>query len=200
MMLRKSLFFAAPVYWYVPLTEANGLLLENDAAFPDRTLRNRFVFTGKTGVQQISIPLQADSRKLEYKKVEIAYQERWQSHLINALRTAYGKSPFFEFYDYRFEPLIRQGHRFLWDLNMDLLKLSLDCLKLSLPIQTAAPEAGVASPEPELHEQTYYQVFGDVNGFVSGLSILDLLFNEGVNAPEVLRSMQNNQQNFRQIQ
>lgn len=199
-MLQKNLFFAAPVHWYVPLLDTDILLLENDAAFPDRTLRNRLVFTGKSGVQQISIPLQADSRKLEYQKVEIAYQERWQNHLINALRTAYGKSPFFEFYDYRFEPLIRQGHRYLWDLNMDVLKLSLDCLKLPVKLKTADSEAGLASSEPELNEQPYYQVFGDVNGFVSGLSILDLLFNEGVNAPDVLRRMQNNQQNFRQIQ
>jgi len=45
---------------------------------------------------------------------------------------------------------------------------------------------GVSAHFEEGFDKTYYQVFATETGFISNLSILDLLFNEGMNAASIL--------------
>ncbi len=194
-VISLPLYFAAPVYWYAEIADADILVLGDEFPFPGRTARNRINFCGKAGIQTISIPLQTESRKAGYMKTEISYRERWQGVLINALRTAYGKSPFFEYYDYRVETLIKKEYRFLWELNLDMLRLTIDCLKMNTDIRISDDlymETG--EPVKEIISMPYYQVFADLNGFTPGMSILDLLFNEGVDAGIILLNMKNKSQ------
>lgn len=189
-VISLPLYFAAPVNWYAEIADADILVLGDEIPFPGRTARNRISFCGKTGIQTISIPVQTESRKTGYMKTEISYRERWQGVLINALRTAYGKSPFFEYYDYRIEALIKKEYRFLWELNLDMLRLTIDCLKMKTDIRISDDlymETGEHGKE--IISLPYYQVFADLNGFTPGMSILDLLFNEGVDAGIILLNM-----------
>lgn len=189
-MIKRNLYFAPPVSWFSSLAEADIIMLADEKKFIEKTHRNRIEFTGISGVQSFSIPLLKNSKKMPYRQVEISYSENWQNHLINALRTAYGKSPFFEFYDYRIEPVIKHKFQYLFDLNLELLKTVLFCLKINAQIVV-----GDFEPETEPLEEfsvPYYQVFADKIGFKSGLSILDLLFNEGINAGSILMYKENN--------
>ena len=109
--------------------------------------------------------------------------------MLNALRTSYGKSPFYEYYDYRFIEVIRREYQYLWDFNFELLNLILKCLKIELPIHIEQGESIKDEMLYDVQSIPYYQVFAQENGFVGGLSILDLLFNEGVDATLYLQSL-----------
>lgn len=185
------LFFAAPIHWYVELLGSNGLVLQDENVFSELPTYNRLQICGKTGIQSISIPLVGESRKGKSSKVEISYTQRWQNHLINALRTAYGKSPFYEYYDYRLEPILKNDYKYLWDLNFEILKFTLSCLKLDTQIIGTENVEKVNLPKESAEIVPYYQVFSDSTGFISGLSILDLIFNEGIQAYEVLMKIKN---------
>jgi hypothetical protein len=180
------LYFAAPLSWYAEVFDKQEIVLMNDHKFPRQTYRQRFDYVTVEGARTFSIPLVKDTRNLDYRSVEISYQTHWQNQLINALRTSYGKSPFFEYYDYRFERIIAEKHRYLWDLNMLMLKETLACLKLD--IRTGIHNEPLPFPEPEPIDtgRIYYQVFADKAGFFGNMTILDLIFNEGINAWSIL--------------
>jgi hypothetical protein len=190
--LKQSLplYCAGPIQSFLPFIEQKDIVLIDEVQFPSHAAyRNRIEFVGISGKQIFSIPLQASSRKANYKLVELSYQEHWQNQLLNALRTSYGKSPFYEYYDYRFIEVIRKDHQYLWDFNMELLNLILKCLKIDSPVTVAQGEIIADENLGGPLTDPYYQVFAQENGFVGGLSILDLLFNEGVDAYAYLQSM-----------
>ena len=184
------LFCAGPIQSFVPFIEKRSIILLDEIHFPSHAgYRNRIDFTGVSGKQSFSIPLQASSRKANYRNVELSYQEHWQNQLLNALRTSYGKSPFYEYYDYRFIDLIKKDYQYLWDFNFELLNLILTCLKIHIPIEIE--QGAFIADELDLAAEIvpYYQVFAQENGFVGALSILDLLFNEGIDASLYLKSV-----------
>jgi hypothetical protein len=100
-MKRMPLFFAPPLAWFADIIFEEEIELISENEFVQRSFRNKMEITGINGKQLLSIPLLKHTRKLEYKKVEISYQENWQNEFIHALRSAYGRSPFFEYYDYK---------------------------------------------------------------------------------------------------
>lgn len=180
------LYFAAPMSWYLHLLDKEKFMLMDDARFPKQTNRQRFSYATVEGPQTFTIPLVKHTRNLNYRSVEISYQEHWQNQLINALKTSYGKTPFFEYYDYRFEQVLREKHQYLWDLNFSILQETLKCLRFE-----AVPEifsGALQTPEPEFEDsgKPYYQVFADKTGFLPNMCILDLIFNEGSNAWHIL--------------
>ena len=107
-----------------------------------------------------------------------------------ALESAYGRTPYFEFYIDRFLPMLTTGvtERFpklhalstAWDREIrDILGLTSDRTK------------GDPLPQPcrEIEIRPYRQVRGDKLGFIAGLSILDLVFNLGPEAQLYLNEM-----------
>jgi hypothetical protein len=164
--------------WFRQLPEKSVVQIVNYAAFPDDHRFKRIDFAGQQGRQQFTIPLVSDSRHSDYKSVKISYQTNWHHQLINALQTAYGKSPFYEYYDYRLNPIFKKAPTFLYDLNMELLHFMLKAFKLDLSIKETDLGDYIA-PELNIGNLPYYQVFHDRNGFIEQLSALDFLFNEG---------------------
>lgn len=172
------LYCAPSLSWFKSLKEGTVLKIVNYSEFPDDPEFRRIEFASQQGRQQFVLPLVADSRKGDYRSVQLSYQTNWHHQLINALKTAYGKSPFYEYYDYRLEPILKSKPVFLYDLNLSLLHFVIKALKLD--VEVVESEEGVfEKPALEVETTPYYQVFADRNGFVGGLSVLDYLFNEG---------------------
>lgn len=172
------LYCVPTLAWFRRLEEGAVLKLVNYSIFPDEPEFRRIDFAGQQGLQQFTIPLVSESRKGDYKSVQLSYQTNWHHQLINALKTAYGKSPYYEYYDYRLEPILKAKPQFLYELNLALLKFVVQALKLDVEILES--EGGdFEKPEFEENARPYYQVFADRNGFIGNLSVLDYLFNEG---------------------
>ncbi len=180
----RPLYFAAPIGWYADIVKTGITRIGEEQNFERQTLRNRIIYGTFQGARVFSIPLIAASTKETYQKVAINYHEHWQNQLINALQTAYGKSPFFEYYGYRFENIIRQNYEHLWDLNKAILYETFNCLKIGIHIEVLnSDRIRQHVPEMDIH---YYQVFQEKIPFIPNLSILDLLYNEGPDAYGIL--------------
>jgi hypothetical protein len=134
----------------------------------------------------------------------------WDVHRI-ALESAYGRTPFFEFYIDRFMTLMRKRTDADCESVVDLIRLGDKQLRRSLDIDTRiiAPDQNLADGYKvidlrrfdfsQLCNTTYYQLRADRLGFRHGLSALDLLFNVGTEAPLVLRKMTYNASELFQI-
>lgn len=119
----------------------------------------------------------------------------WHIHR-NTLATAYGRTPFFEFYIDRFEPYLSPEVMHLYPTLPQLLTAIdatlRDCLGIdpdpgSIPESAIPFEKATAGLTPD-DLPDYWQVRADTLGFIAGLSALDLLFNLGPEAPLYLRS------------
>ena len=149
------------------------------------------------------------THKVPIKEIEIDYSEDWVIKHTRALEAAYMNSPFFVYYKDDLFQILRSGERSLLKFNTLLTKqLLLFCgvkAEVSFTEDYLMPAAASEGKEPveagvsgfvdlreRIHpkskqcsllkewalEKPYWQVFAK-QGFVSNLSVVDLLFNEG---------------------
>ena len=177
--------------------------------FQKMSFRNRCRVLGANGTIDLSIPV-VGGRELKrpMREVKICYKEDWRSRHLKTLVSCYNRSPWFENYRIMFDQLYLNKNEYLIEWNKNCHNLALECLglksKIKLNVSNLLPESDPSDleisidlrnqflprqPNPvNISIKPYPQVFSDRHGFVPDLSILDLIFCEGPNAIEVLRS------------
>ncbi|MBS1630799.1 MAG: WbqC family protein [Bacteroidetes bacterium] len=144
---------------------------------------NQYSISSANGLLLLSVPLQGGRRQRSpLADWRIDYTHDWQRRHWGALYSAYGRAPFFEHFAPGLRGLIYGGHEHLERLNHAALTWVSQSLRLSLLFSDAINEA--PQPLPALVLPAYHQVFEARLGFLSGLSVLDLMMNEG---PESMR-------------
>ena len=158
-----------------------------------QTYRNRCVIATTNGLQALTIPIEKPAQdKCLMRDVRISYHGNWRHLHWNALCSAYGERPFFEFYADDLRPFFERKYTFLYDFNMAITECMcslLDirpCLKPTADYLKDVPNDFRDAirpkhplPDAAFTPQPYYQVYARKHGFLPNLSILDLLFNMG---------------------
>ena len=113
---------------------------------------------------------------------------------LKSLQSAYRSSPYFEYFEDEFIALYSKKENFLVDFNIKCLQLILECLDININHSFTEKytkksldsidlrDFSIARKENNIELKKYIQVFDSKHGFISNLSILDLLFNEGNNS------------------
>ena len=97
-VLLSSTYFG-PVQWYQKLNRYDVCYLESHDNYVKQTYRNRCNIAMTNGVQVLSIPVEKyDSLKCPMRDIRISDHANWRHLHWNALQSAYGESPFFEYY------------------------------------------------------------------------------------------------------
>ena len=197
--LLSSTYFG-PIQWYQKLNRYTHSKIEQHDNFVKQTYRNRCIIATTNGLQALSIPVEKPEGprldKTALKDVRISDHGNWRHLHWNALLSAYGESPFFEYYQDDIRPFFEKRWDFLFDFNMEITQKMCELLDITphieltdeylLPDQLTdvADFRDVIRPkhpgeDTDFTPQRYYQVYEQKLGFQSNLSILDLLFNEG---------------------
>jgi hypothetical protein len=199
MLLLQPTYFS-PIIQYVAVCKSEYLCFEVEDNFQKQTYRNRCYIYTTGGKQLLNVPIQRHKGiKQKTKDIKIDYKDDWNKLHLKTLITAYSSSPFFEFYIDDLLPVFNKTHTFLLDLNLLCHQLIMDALQLEIStIQTNEflkettlkdyRKLAIAKGEPDYNLNRYIQVFEQQHGFISNLSILDLLFMEGPNALNYLES------------
>lgn len=193
-----STAYFPPAAYFALIRNSDTIIIEQQENYPRQTYRNRCTILASGGIMDLSVPVSKEGKiKIHTRDVTIDYSKRWQQVHIRALVSAYNRSPYFQYYFDYLEPLLLKNHRFLLDLNNDLLLKCLDIMNIIRPVSLSSSFIKVTGmendyrykikpgTEPLIHIKPYIQVFGN-NSFVPGLSILDLIFNTGPDAAEYL--------------
>ena len=203
MIVQPTLF--SPVMQYVVLANAESIVFEMEDNFQKQTYRNRYVIYGANGKQVLTVPIIHPKKgsKAKTRDIKIDYQSDWHKLHIRSLQSAYRSSPFYEFYEDEILPVFYKKHTYLLDLNFDSIETIGGCLQEHFKFQkTIEYQQEIdfeqdyrflanAKSSKKFPLQKYKQVFDDKYGFISNLSILDLLFNEGPNTFMYLESHKN---------
>jgi hypothetical protein len=188
-----STAYLPPVEYFVCLKRAEQVFIEGKETYTKQTYRNRCIIAGPNGTQALTIPIMhMKVSNMQIRDVQVDYSMRWQMNHWRSIEAAYNKSPFFSFYRDEFEPFYFLRHKFLFDLNSDLLALCMKLVSLSTPIgftesfkkkYTNEDDLRTVitpkNPAPRMEFPRYPQVFEPLLGYTANLSIIDLLFNRG---------------------
>lgn len=194
--------YFGPVSQFVAMVNADDIVFENEDNYQKQTYRNRMYIYGANGKLLLNIPIKHTGNKSghqKYKDIRIENDFPWQKQHWKSLETVYRTSPFFEFYEDEFYPLYHREFKFLMDFNYHSLQLALECLQLDLSYEKT--EEYIKEPtditdgrslieaKNKKHQEfePYFQVFQEKFSFLSDLSIVDLIFNEGPNALNYLQ-------------
>ncbi|WP_037321137.1 WbqC family protein [Salegentibacter sp. Hel_I_6] len=204
--------YFGPVSQFVALVKADKVFFENQDNYQKQTYRNRMYIYDSNGKLLLNIPIrhrstltgepkEAGKHQL-YKEVKIENDFEWQKQHWRALKASYQTSPFFEFYEDEVYPLYHTKFEYLIDFNYACLEFVTDALQLDLEINKTSdyilhPQDKndlryliKAKSEQKFNLGHYTQVFQDKHGFISDLSILDLIFNEGPNSLNFLEEQE----------
>ena len=186
-MILSTAYFP-PVEYFSFLAERPQVLLEACESYRKQTWRNRCRILTANGPMDLRVPVVHGSSRL-ISRIEIDWSTPWLRQTQYAIDTAYYSSPFFEYYRDELFELMDRRPRTLWELNLDLIGFF--CAKIGIAPQIApTTEWRESYPEdlrnsmdpkrPPVREcRPYWQVFREKFGFTGGLSVADLLFNEG---------------------
>lgn len=170
-------------------SEAILSLINATERFQKQTIRTRCRIATASGEQTLSVPVQASHGDM-VKDVRISDHGNWRHLHWQALSTAYGNSPFFEFYQDDIRPFFDNKWEYLLDYNNEITLKILQLLDAGKLLKSGVGQRTTHNHQQhslrsENHRQEqsrrseYYQVFQQRNGFIPDLSILDLLFNMG---------------------
>ncbi|MBR1394820.1 MAG: WbqC family protein [Prevotella sp.] len=192
-----STTYFGPVQWYQKLYRADSVLIERCESFQKQTYRNRCLIATTQGIQALTVPVERSVPRTSYlvpriSDIRISDHGQWRHLHWNALQSAYGESPFFEFYEDDLRPFFEPHWEFLLDYNEAIRRKMCELIDIQPRVgytteftRSAADDFRDAiqpkhpAPDPDFAPRPYYQVYRQKHGFLPNLSILDLLMNMG---------------------
>lgn len=202
-----STTYFGPVQWYQKLYRYDRVLIEQHETFPKQTYRNRCVIATTQGPLALTVPV-SHGRQLtkvdgdcSIENVLLSDHGNWRHLHWQALQSAYGDSPFFEYYADDLRPFFEERRwTRLIDFNEAIRQTMCELLDIHPHVEYTTEYITDLSPLSSLHSpldfrtaispkhpaedadfqpRRYYQVYERKHGFLPNMSILDLLFNMG---------------------
>ena len=186
-----SIAYLPPVSYLQQCINVDEIIIEQHEHFIKQTYRNRCQIYSPNGMQSLIIPVVHQNLfRSPIKDIRISFDSPWHRVHWKAICSAYRNSPYFEFYEDEFHKVYEKPETFLFDFNLNLIKIIFDLFKIKKTISlTENFENEPPSPNDFRNifhpkkkssiNQPYHQVFSDRFGFINDLSCVDYLFNEG---------------------
>ena len=186
-----STTYFGPIQWYQKVYRAEHVVIEQWESFQKQTYRNRCLIATTQGIQALTVPVVRGETSL-MKDIRISDHGNWRHLHWNALQSAYGESPFFEYYQDDILPFFTQRWDYLFDFNEAIRQKMCELIDISPQVSLTGsfqPKADHdfreainpkhPAPDADFESRPYYQVYQQKHGFLPNLSILDLLMNTG---------------------
>lgn len=200
----------ASVDYYAAMAAHRHVIIDDNARYDKRQKStHRMDIIDTHGIKTLTVPVSRPQNfhgQLRWSDIAISRHGLWWHVIDETLASAYGRTPFFEFYIDRLRQFFSASTPDTFPNVATLCRESDKAIRKILSLNTSIsytsdPSAPVtATLNPATREATdslnptaieYYQVRRDKFGFVSHLSILDLIFNMGPESPIILHKMAN---------
>ena len=194
-MLLTTAYFP-PIEYFALLARYSVVYMEACENYQKQSWRNRCRILTSNGPENLNVPVVHENGTfaLPIREIRVEYTTPWVLRTERAIESAYSSSPFFIYYKDELFAILDSQPATLWELNRRLIDFF--CAKIGIAPQFVETEsfdsAQVEDYRALIHpkkantilrdlglERPYWQVFKEKFGFVPGLSIMDLLFNEG---------------------
>ncbi len=205
-----STAYFPPIEYFCKILRYNSILIEKHETYPKQTYRNRCEIYSANGLLSLSIPvIKPNGNSSKINEILIDNSVKWRKEHWRAIESAYRSSAYFEYLRDYFYPFYEKEWQLLWEFNMKIIETLMDILEMETPINetysftkvlpknisdyrfTITPKGKTNREERSVVFKPYYQVFAQKHGFMSNLSILDLICNCGMESLSYLESNYN---------
>ena len=186
------------IRYFTELCSSPEAIISHGEFYKKQTYRNRCTILTANGPQDLSVPVERSfDSQTPVSDIKISYAQNWMKDHLGALRSAYANSPYFEYYVDDISKILLARPEKLVSLNQQLLEFLVGKLGLSNSIifsdeSVVINDSSETLIDPgkraEFEQPPHRQVFGDRWGFQKNLCVVDLLFNEGPEAINYLKS------------
>ncbi len=156
---------------------------------------HRFEIADTRGKIALTVPIEKPdfSTCPTWDDVRISRHGEWWDKHMTALESAYGRTPYFEFYISRLTPFFSRDTPDIYPTVARLSEAAANAVAAILDLDTisqrinseASDNIDLNRPDHEASDREalpYHQIRQESLGFIPGLSILDLIFNLGPEA------------------
>jgi len=202
-----STAYLPPVQYFAKLIGYQNVYIEVFETYAKQSYRNRCEILSCNGPLSLIVPvIKTNGNKTLTKDIRIDYSTNWQKNHWKAIESAYRNSAYYDFVSDLLLPFYTRKETFLIDYNNKINNELFLFLGISKKFSETDQfhkqyTTDIADLRTAIHPKTqfqsgdklftlvkYYQVFSDRFEFVPNLSIIDLLFNEGLNSISVIES------------
>ena len=195
-----SSLYAGNLMYYSSILKAEMVTIDLFENFHKQSFRNRCSIASPNGILNLIIPINRKSKSI-IKEVKIDDSQNWRKIHWKSLESSYRSSPYFEFYEDGFHSIFfKQNCNYLFEFNQLIFQEVLKALKVEIEVtftDSYIPKNNTIhdfrtlihpkiQSDNQLKELKYHQVFQEKQKFIPNLSVLDLLFNEGPLAKQLL--------------
>jgi len=196
-----SAFYFGSVEHYRLLARHPKVIIDIGEHYERQSYRTRTRIVGPNGVQDLNVQIMRDhGKKMPMRDVGLSYVESWPQQHVHAIRSAYGNTPWFIHYIDEIEAVVTKRAERLVELDLATIRMAMKWLGLATELDVREqymeinPEDGryldfrssiqPKRPLPNALEATtpYPQAFSERHGFVSRMSVIDLVCNAGPQA------------------
>lgn len=187
-LILPTRFCPPPAYYRMMALHPGKVSICLDERFDKRCKSaHRTSIADTRGVLELTVPVEKPYGRT-WAETRVSLHGRWWEVMTTALESAYGRTPYFEFYADDFLPIIADPEKFT---SVAALNAAFDvairrAIGLAIPVE-AAPAGSKPTAIQPWEPSPYWQVRREKLGFIGGLSILDMVFNLG---PETLIYLQ----------
>lgn len=190
------------IAYYAVLAAHSRVIIHNGMKYDKRfKSTHRMAIADTRGVLELTMPVSKpeSSSAASWNNITVSDHGNWWNIQLTALESAYGRTPFFEFYIDSFADFFKKE---VCGANLTTHNAAIDQTVRNLLgldnevtyIESRELPEGISDLRrcdfSSLTEVTpYYQVRASELGFISNLSILDLLFNLGPESPLYLKKV-----------
>ena len=129
-----STTYFGPIQWYQKLYRADEVWIERHETFQKQTYRNRCIIATTQGTQALTVPVERSNSQSSIpqflKDIRISDHGNWRHLHWNALRSAYGDSPFFMYYEDDIRPFFERRWDYLFDFNEAVIEKMCELLDI----------------------------------------------------------------------
>ncbi|MBL7785537.1 MAG: WbqC family protein [Chitinophagales bacterium] len=206
MILLNTQYYGS-IQYFTKLLLQPEVYIDQYEHYERASLHNRCYIATTNGILALSVPLEnGRQQRRAIKDVRIAYHHAWQRQHWHSIVSAYRSSPYFEYFETDFQGFYEQRFEFLLDFNQAILQTLLRLLRLKTTIlltenyqkhidkedtdyrHTCYTKAHYQANDPHYQPPTYHQVFSANQDFAPNMSIIDLLFNTGIDSFQYLQN------------
>lgn len=180
--------FLPSIPYILEITNGASLIYTSER-YIKQTFRNRCILLSANGPTLFTLPVEKyTSPAPVISEIKVSEHGNWRHRLAYHLKSTYRTAPFWDHYQDPVEKLI-------WDtsspslIHYNHLWLSFICAEWDIPIPALTSDLSedtlfndsIAEKESlaSFSQPRYWQLFENKNGYLSGLSSIDLLLHEG---------------------